>query len=815
MGNVGRGRGASGATTGRGPDLNTIAISLTAALKAYGATDVQVTTHPGDMERPPTLLARGRDRTLALAVLQLVAARPGNLFPQNQPLHRATLDFRALPNFAVREGDAQVLATVRGVEGPEEAYQTINTLRHAGAATLRKLLGKTQTYQELRDRVHKYVGSAIWGILSCSARAYGKGAAEEHNLRQAYCPDLLRRNVVALSYTNPFQASIAQNARHLLMGVRGEAVALISMLPFPAPAAELQTATEYAVLLRNEGLCSQARLSELPAVIDNLQKQAAEQDRACRKFTKEVCENPDLLGSYTGDDTTAGNVQLRRCRDEDDLGFTPASSRRPARSTSAAAGAGPGPSADPPPYISPAIQRALERAKAQQPGGRRAYIVDSSRNHLQQLLGAGADSPEQLAASLHWSAHRTGQLVAVHQYHVRITAPGDLVFQAPEGNATLALLCPTSHDAGSVCAAGWCDNTLNPAQLTLKLPTSLSLTDDDGEKRITMVGIMHPSLGGRYMHTGAHAPTTDRNAPSVVTSHAQQHQHQRTTSVIARNLLAGEPFLAGLEQATELKEYRARIQKQTGLLLQHPPPAQQLQPSNQLGSPAFRARQRDTNEDEPLTLSDSDDDQVPQASSGNQHQNSAARSLSDQLAQEAATADVSNQVNRMQSAITDAGHRLEYASLALELMSNAVTAKDANSFQSAATKAASALTAADSILAAARVAYNAALAAPATAAAAPHHARAKQLAERGTQLEQQLSNLRQAYNAATQHSPDPAATRQHKLDDLERTLLELRRTQHKERAEQQAQQLAQLARQQALLAEQPAPDAPMGEEANT
>lgn len=191
----GRGRGRE-AAAGRSPDLQALSGSLGRELKQRGAIDVQVTRkqhgygntpnaiggHLGEATRTiagfahsrnrphgpaltrwptypqthqqvtvgtpkeeagghsVTITAYGRDRTLAAAVLQLVGSRPASLFHQDNPLHGAVLNFRALHGNTITDGDTQVLVVMREVEGAEADYQTVNMLKRAGEATVRKLL---------------------------------------------------------------------------------------------------------------------------------------------------------------------------------------------------------------------------------------------------------------------------------------------------------------------------------------------------------------------------------------------------------------------------------------------------------------------------------------------------------------------------------------------------------------------------------------------------------------------------------------------------------------------------------------------------
>eukprot|EP00198_Chlamydomonas_reinhardtii_P001842 XP_001691178.1 predicted protein [Chlamydomonas reinhardtii] len=567
----GRGRGRE-AAAGRSPDLQALSGSLGRELKQRGAIDVQVTVGTPKEEaggHSVTITAYGRDRTLAAAVLQLVGSRPASLFHQDNPLHGAVLNFRALHGNTITDGDTQVLVVMREVEGAEADYQTVNMLKRAGEATVRKLLSSAQTLGDLRRRLLNYHGSILWSILSCSVRAYGKSAAEQQNLRQGHCPAPLFKYVVALNFNTGHQAKVLQLARHIMLGVRSETTVLMSALPFPPPAAELRAEDTHIVLLRNETFAAAVRPSELLQVLQALRTRAAEQDSACQAFAREILQKPELLLVSPSDDPDAG-VQLQE--EEDDCGFTPSN-----RSSSRTA---PAPQAHPRSRIAPGLQEAHTRAKQADGGctGRRALVLNSSRDEFITLLGPEAASPSSVITGAHWCSRRTGQLCPV-SLHLARYGQGGITFKAPDDSADLALVCASPYDTASICAAAWTDSCFNPAEYASNQPSGLYLKGPNGTMTLTLAGIMHHSLGGRYVHT-SYDSHGGGSSSSATTDHLLQKP--TTTVVVARNLLAGEHYLTGAEQAYNLDTFSFAYQKQTGLMLYHPPTALALKPTLKL-----------------------------------------------------------------------------------------------------------------------------------------------------------------------------------------------------------------------------------------
>ncbi|KAG2424683.1 hypothetical protein HXX76_014259 [Chlamydomonas incerta] len=722
-----------------------------------------------------TITAYGRDRTLAAAVLQLIGSRPASLFQRDHPLHGAVLNFRTQPGNSIMEGDTQVLVVMREVEGADADYQTMNMLKRAGEASVRKLLGSALTLGDLRRRLLNYHGSILWSMLSCSVRIYGKSTAEQQNLRQGHCPAPLFKYVMALNFSTGHQAEVLHLARHVMLGVRNETVVLMSALPFPPPAAELRAEDTHVVLLRNETFATAVRPTELLQVLQALRTRAAEQDSACRAFAWEVLQQPELLLVSPSDDPNAG-VQLQE--EEDDCGFTPSS-----RSSTRAA---PTPQAHGSSRVAQGLQEA--HARARQAGGhtgRRALVLNSSRDELTALLGSEAANPSSVITSAHWCSRKTGQLCPVSLHLVRY-GPGGITFKAPDDSADLALVCATPHDTASICAAAWGDACFNPVEYASNQPSGLYLKGPSGNMTLTLAGIMSLNLGGRYVHTSYDGP----NGSSSTTTDPLL-QKPTTTVVIARNLLAGEHYLTGAEQAYNLETFRFAYQKQTGFMLYHPPTALSLQPTRRMGSPGFQARE--TGRRTLLTLPTAGDTSAGDANAGGANAGGAAagaagggtpvgttqRSLTLAL-QQVSTSGVSILIDDMENTVIGMRRQLERASLASEQMSSAMANRDAVDFQRAAACASDAL---DQVHAAHRrisIIYLE-VANDATAAT-----RVIELLGEAVDLATSANTLQTTYDAAITQAQEETA-RQNRLDRMQRELEDLQRTQEQQRAQQREQ----------------------------
>ncbi|KAG2424620.1 hypothetical protein HXX76_014345 [Chlamydomonas incerta] len=754
MGRTGPGRGRVSADAHAGPDLGRIRDALENALKSFGAADVQVTVSTPDNTKPgarsATISASGHDRTLASATLQLVAARPATLFSRDQPANAATVSFRAFPGNPSTLTDTPILVVMRQIDGDGEDHQTINMLRRAGEATLRQLLGEPADYEELEASMRSYVGSVLWSLLNCSVRSYGRTDAERANLQQAYCPTPLYKYVVTLTYSTPFQAAVLQQARHIILGVRGESLVAQTALPFTAPAVSLDDT--YVVLLRSGRFSSKIDSAALQQLLGALQQRAAAQQLACAGFAKRAIRKA-LLSLPTAPGVDAVKVAPAR-----HFGFTSSTKKGQAQDAAPAAAA-----------ATASIPAPLREAAARPGSGRRAYVLNSRRDGYLQLLGDGALSPKQLLGAAYWCSEG-GAVVPMSSFLVRIEGREELTFRAPEGKADIALLCPRAYDAASICAAGWCEASFNPQRYVSNQPSGLELQGPTGEPVLVNVGVRHRRFGGSYMHTGE----GDFGAASSSSSHSsgpQLLQIPEAVIAVTRNMLVGDPIAAGIAQTRDLEMYRYAVAAQTCLMLHHSEPPPPIQRSNQLGSPAYAARQADRPRPVMLALSDDEDDDGPAAappaggaaagtSAGSGAAGSGAahpRRLAEQLA-DAARHDVRTiaaLATEAEGADTFARAQIARASVGLEQMSNALTSRNMHDLRSMSGKVLQALSQA-------RAAGHAALQRLAdveirmppdgadAAEAAPHHARAREAAANAQRSLEAIPDMTALHDAAVQ-----------------------------------------------------------------
>ncbi|PNW72825.1 hypothetical protein CHLRE_15g642950v5 [Chlamydomonas reinhardtii] len=293
---------------------------------------------------------------------------------------------------------------------------------------------------------------------------------------------------------------------------------------------------------------------------------------------------------------------------------------------------------------------------------------------------------------------------------------------------------------------------------------------------------------------------------------------------LAGNLLAGEHYLTGAEQAYNLDTFSFAYQKQTGLMLYHPPTALALKPTRRMGSPGFQARHTGRPGRTLLTLPTAEDARGAADGAAGGAANGAAgggaaaaggvttgivppvgttqRSLSLAL-QQASASGISNLVDAMEHTTTGMRRHLGQASLAIEQMSSTMVNRDAAGFQRAAANATDALDQVNTARHGITANYYQVVAGE-TAATQAHRTRATELVDIANDLVISADALQLTYDAAIRQANNIAETeRQNRLNRMQSELADLQRTQEQQRAQQRAQRaLEQQEHEQRELAQQ-------------
>ncbi|KAG2422176.1 hypothetical protein HXX76_016232 [Chlamydomonas incerta] len=363
-----------------------------------------------------------------------------------------------------------------------------------------------------------YNGSLPWAIFNCTVRANTGSAAESQQLRE--------------HHLSPHMHNTALHG-----------------------AAQHQPGNNsYSIFFDSPDFKNSITDDNAAAIIREIQKQADNQNKTCASHAHKAHTDTQYQ-RFNPHSTPAppGGLQTASVQHVAIPTLTPASVTR----------SEPGGTLHTPGALK-AISTALADNDAK---GRRAQVQDGQLTSTRRLLGPGADNPNDFTDCFVWQ-FTDGTRLPLDGGHIQLNTNA-IHYVRPPG-ATLALVCPTAYDAGSVLAACWLTAGLNPTLLRSTDPRSPGLhLRHGGRTQLVTVGVHHRSIGeSPYLHVGG--------VPGRV--EADQFQRPAATVVLIRNLLVDAAPWAGLDCAIAAQVFLNRFIVQAGIMLHHSPAELNIQP---------------------------------------------------------------------------------------------------------------------------------------------------------------------------------------------------------------------------------------------